>query len=404
MGNAAILIIDDALPSSVFSGKSVRLLNIYSQLGEMFDLYLLRTRLEGSHEAVEMKAWANSTFKKQFKLVSFPKPALSNRLRALLTLKPWFDLQTKYPNFSKEIRNYLLNIIADKNIECVITWSLESGPFGELVHKNVIWLQDLGDSMGLQLKRRIEKSSNLKEKVALAIRRIREGYYERKAIHTAIKTFFVAEDDAELFDPSKVVVVPNGVDSEYFSPVRVKNIYQGESYVVFSGHMNFPPNIDCATYLVHEIYPKLRSIMPNLGCKIVGADPSEAVLELRKIKGVEVTGRVEDLRPYLKGAKVFVCPMRMGSGIKNKLLEAMAMNLPIVASSIAVKGLPMMPEKDLIVADGVDSFVHHAIEMINNTAEIDTRQFVSQNYSWQKVRNTYSENLKKYLRKEASMS
>lgn len=393
----AVLIIDDFLPSSIFSGKSVRLINVYSRLANSADLYLLRTRAKDYPEAPEMRAWADKTFKEQFYLEPLKPAAFARKLSALLRLKPWFDLQTKYPEQAQIIREYILQIIDRYSISAVLTSSLESAPFGELVMDKVSWFQDLGDSMDLQLKRRIEKTSSVKEKLVLSLRKIREGKYERSMIETANKSFFVAADDAGIFPPEKVVIVPNGVDSEYFSPDACGQLDAKSDFVVFTGHMSFPPNIDCVVYFAKQVLPILQESRRDLGFKIVGADPTPEVMELSAIDGVEVTGRVADLRPYLKEALAFVCPMRMGSGIKNKILEAMSMDLKIIASAMALKGLSKKPEELEETSVEPRVFANEVLRQIESskpTQGYSPRTFVKEHYSWDLAAQKYCEELK----------
>lgn len=392
----AVLIIDDFLPSSIFSGKSVRLVNIYTRLAKKNDLYLLRTRSENHTEAPELMQWANETFKQQFSLKPLKQPSFSRKLLALFLLKPWFDIQTKTPDQSREIRDYLLNLVSEYDIHAVMTASLESAPFGRLICDKVEWFQDLGDSMDLQLERRIKKTENQKEKMMLSLRKVREGRFEREAINDAVKSFFVAADDADIFPSDKVTIVPNGVDSEYFSPDACGPLAAKSDFVVFTGHMSFPPNIDCAVYFAKEILPLLRKKCPQMGFKIVGADPTVEVMELSAIQGVEVTGRVADLRPYLNEAKAFVCPMRMGSGIKNKILEAMSMDLKIIASPMALKGLSKKPH-ELNATELVPEIFAEAVYEQVNKAQISPgyspRSFVQENYSWDRAAEIYAKEL-----------
>ena len=109
--------------------------------------------------------------------------------------------------------------------------------------------------------------------------------------------------------------------------------------IVFTGAMNYPPNIVAADFLARLLLPRVRTVRPDTQLVIVGREPDPRVLGLAALDGVDVTGAVDDIRPWLQSAQVFVCPMLSGTGIKNKLLEAMASGLPCVATPLALQGL-----------------------------------------------------------------
>ena len=156
--------------------------------------------------------------------------------------------------------------------------------------------------------------------------------YERAMLTRASVNVYVSEVDAAIytrcFPGRRTAVVPNGVDTEYFAPMQID---PDGSYVVFEGNMNFEPNVDTARVLVQEILPRLRRRVAHARIGLVGRNPTDAVRALASDQ-VDVTGTVEDVRPYLAKAAVFACPMRLGSGIKNKILQAWAMERPVVAN------------------------------------------------------------------------
>lgn len=131
-------------------------------------------------------------------------------------------------------------------------------------------------------------------------------------------------------------VVPNGVDLEFWRRTERR---LGSDEIVFTGAMDYPPNVDAAVQLVEALLPQVQRAIPSARVSIVGRDPTERVRALAERGGVEVTGYVDDIRPYLERAAVFAAPIRHGAGIQNKLLEALAMELPVVASPLAAAGL-----------------------------------------------------------------
>ncbi len=156
----------------------------------------------------------------------------------------------------------------------------------------------------------------------------------------------------------KVGYFHNGVDADYFSPAHaLANPYgAGEEVVAFTGMMDYWPNVDAVTWFAEQVLPRLRRQRPALRFAIVGARPTAEVLALARRDGVLVTGRVEDVRPYLAHARVVVAPLRIARGIQNKVLEGMAMARPVVATAQALEGIGARVGEEVLLADSADQF------------------------------------------------
>lgn len=171
--------------------------------------------------------------------------------------------------------------------------------------------------------------------------------FERAAAQGAAASLFVSETEAALFRrlapeaAPRVHAVRNGVDSTYFCPDHVLEspFPEGVVPIVFTGMMNYWANIDGAQWFCHEILPKLRRRTPDAEFWIVGAAPTAAVSALAAQAGVRVTGRVPDVRPYLRHAAVVAAPLRIARGVQNKILEAMAMARAVVTTPGAAEGV-----------------------------------------------------------------
>ena len=212
--------------------------------------------------------------------------------------------------------------------------------------------------------------------------------YERAMLKRAAVNVYVSEVDAGVytryFPGRKTAVVPNGVDTDYFAPMQVK---PDSSYVVFEGNMNFEPNVDTAQVLVQEILPRVRRRIAEARVGLIGRNPTDAVRALAS-EQVEVTGTVEDVRPYLARATVFACPMRLGSGIKNKILQAWAMGRPVVATSESLGGICAKDGVNILVRDDAQAFADAVVELILDPQRADElgkagRRSVEGQYSWQ---------------------
>jgi glycosyltransferase involved in cell wall biosynthesis len=159
----------------------------------------------------------------------------------------------------------------------------------------------------------------------------------------------------------RVSVVENGVDHEFFHPIESED----SSSVIFEGNQWYPPNVDAVHYFHSAIYPRILSRFPRCRFYIVGRRPAPSVQALAG-ENVIVTGRVEDIRPSFGKASVFVCPMRMGAGIKNKILQAWAMAMPVVATPAAMGGLAAVPDHNIIVAKDPTRFADAVCELLSD--------------------------------------
>jgi glycosyltransferase involved in cell wall biosynthesis len=184
---------------------------------------------------------------------------------------------------------------------------------------------------------------------------------------------------------ARVALIPNGVNTEYFSPAHERP--SEEMFVVFTALMNYPPNIDAAQWFCRKILPIVRLEHPTLGFKIVGDKPGPAVLSLAKKQGVQVTGRVPDIRPYLNESLALVVPLRSGGGTRLKILEAMAMGRPVISTTQGAEGLKVTNGVNILLADTPEDFARHISALISDPQlgkrlGFAGRRLVEENYDW----------------------
>ena len=217
---------------------------------------------------------------------------------------------------------------------------------------------------------------------------------ERHIAGIADVATFVSDAEADmfrkLFPPAagKTFGVANGVDSEYFSPdaTRPPPYETGPATFVFTGSMDYPPNVQAVCFFAEQVLPKVRSSVDGARFFIVGARPGPAVAALAELDGVTVTGRVLDVRPYLDHATATVAPMFIARGIQNKVLEAMAMAKPVIATWQALEGIELDTAREVVVANSADEFVSASIAAARGETDPGigdrARQRVVENYSW----------------------
>ncbi|MFM9916842.1 MAG: TIGR03087 family PEP-CTERM/XrtA system glycosyltransferase [Rhizobacter sp.] len=219
--------------------------------------------------------------------------------------------------------------------------------------------------------------------------------YERQVAARADASFFVTESETALFRSlapecaDDVEVMCNGVDADFFAPdpQRACPYADGEIALVFTGAMDYWPNVDAVTWFAREAYPQLRRAWPALRFHIVGRSPTAEVLALHG-DGINVTGTVEDVRPYLQHAAAVVAPLRLARGIQNKVLEAMAMARPVVASQSCASAIHAALGIELLAAAEAAGFVEQVSALLlapQQARDIGAaaRQCVMRSYSWQ---------------------
>lgn len=180
-------------------------------------------------------------------------------------------------------------------------------------------------------------------------------------------------------------VIPNGVDMSYFRPRDA--VPRTSAVLVFLGRMDYFPNIDGALHFARNIFPLIRNRVPQARFRIVGSNPSRAVRELAKLPGVSVTGHVPDVRPYLTDASVAVAPLRIARGTQNKILQFLAMGVPVVTTPQAAKGVGAEPGLHFLVAEGDRQFSEAVVKLLEDTTLRQTlsvagQQPLATTHSW----------------------
>ncbi len=217
------------------------------------------------------------------------------------------------------------------------------------------------------------------------------GAWEARVAETFDATLLVSPDEAALLQARapaashKIAAFENGVDADYFSPARdYPNPYPtGVPVAVFTGAMDYWPNIDAVTWFADRIFPAIRDAVPTAQFAVVGSRPSDAVRALARRPGVAVTGSVPDVRPWLAHAACAVAPLRIARGVQNKVLEAMAMARPVVATRQAAEGIRGAPGADFDVAQDEAGFGRSVVARLRApAANPRARDCILAHYDW----------------------
>ncbi|HEX8707360.1 MAG TPA: glycosyltransferase [Pyrinomonadaceae bacterium] len=223
--------------------------------------------------------------------------------------------------------------------------------------------------------------------------------YERAACRRFDYVVAVSRDDSELmrreYGVEHVADVPTGVDTDYFRP---RGVEQTEPHnLVFTGSMDWLPNEDAIRYFTEQIMPRIKASVPGVTLTVVGRNPYPSLIELsRRDPSIIVTGRVEDVRPYMERAAAYVVPIRVGGGTRLKIYEAMAMEKPIISTTIGAEGLPVCDGSELLLADTPDAFAESVVRVLTNQSlarELGARAAatVREKFGWRRVAREFAE-------------
>jgi polysaccharide biosynthesis protein PslH len=252
------------------------------------------------------------------------------------------------------------------------------------------------------MRRRFENETNGLYKIYFLRESSKIRRYEMDVCSKCALNLVVSELDGSRLKESagnvRIAVIPNGVDIEYFQPR--KQIGRGREGLIFAGALDWYPNREAVRFFLKEIWPKLREEKPERPVTFVGRNPSRELLEAAKNPMIRVPGFVDDVRPYLDGAGIYICPIRDGGGTRLKILDALAMGKPLVATGMAVEGLDLVEEVHYLKAETAVEFLSQI-----NRLECDSdlcqavatagQRFVKEHYSWdvigEKIAHAYQE-------------
>jgi glycosyltransferase involved in cell wall biosynthesis len=279
-------------------------------------------------------------------------------------LAAYFETRYRHPEYHRAIQARVLELCTQEKVDLIHADLLEMAQY--VSHERKIpAIVDITDSMTLLGTRMLEAELGMRKKLSayLGLLRVRKLEESLGRLFDLIITNSVVDEAVikNLSAASRTVTITNGVDTEFFL-TNQSNVEPDK--IVFTGVMGYPPNEDAALYFSQDIFPMIRAQRPNVQFWIVGSDPSQQVRDLARCPGIHVTGEVEDVRPYIQSAAVIVCPLRIGSGVKNKILVAMAMQKATVATSLSIEGLDLIDNREVLLADDPRAFTDKVVDLL----------------------------------------
>jgi len=258
--------------------------------------------------------------------------------------------------------------------------------------EHVIW-QRLGE---------VERRAWRRILLSLESRKMRR--YEARACAQARLTIAVSDADRELLAAAapgaSVRAVPTGVDIDYFAPDGVAEV---PGRLVFTGSMDWYPNEDGIAHFIEAVLPRVRREVPAATLTVVGRNPSDRLRDAAAAAGVRVTGLVDDVRPHMAEAAVYVVPLRIGGGTRLKIFEALSMAKAVVSTAVGAEGLPVAPGRHFLLADEPAAFAEAVTSLLRDSARRRAigaagRRLVEERYSWSKVVDEFEKQCGEVLR------
>lgn len=395
-----ILLINSKIPFPIEEGGNLRLYNIFKQLKDKHRIYLLcfitnqyeKRYLQNAKEIFEGVEIVYIRTSKQKRVY--------NTITKLVRIFRWDFL------FSGNISLSYRNLFRDKLFKMIKNHSIDvmhvhHAGMAHLCYdiKIVPKLLDIADSLSLTLERSLASDSVTKKSIYYQYKKFllyKTIQYEKKITKYFNVCTTVSEIDgnyhSKLNSEINLKVVPNGVDLQYFK--KDNSLNEIFPSIIFWGNMNFAPNIDAVCYFYHKIFPEVRKHFDNITFFIVGAAPVEKILALGDDNDVIVTGFVDDIRPWVQKASVCITPMRIGSGIKNKILEALAMSKPVVSTTLGSAGIKLIDKENILLADDPYEFAFAIKELLDSKKlqkkiSINGRNLVEEQHNWSAISKEY---------------
>lgn len=311
--------------------------------------------------------------------------SFGNCLRALFSSS---SLRSAY-FYSSRLRERVKVLVEGNEIDLIHAEHLKSLPMVEPVLGKVPVVFDAVDCLSMLESRRRATTKNPLVKLFSWMESKKFALAEAKASHRCDRVVISSSVDRQAYPVpaavrEKIDVIPNGVDLEHFG---FRQFEARKNLLVFCAKLDYFPNQDAAVYFARCVWPVVKSRRPELQLDIVGSRPPKSVRQLDGKDNIRVIASVPDVRPFLGRAWVALCPIRIRAGIQNKMLEAMALGVPLVATAVCCPGLQIEPGRHLLVADGPEQFASAVELLLDNVTLRDKlieagRAYVERHHTW----------------------
>ncbi|MCI0590548.1 MAG: glycosyltransferase family 4 protein [Gammaproteobacteria bacterium] len=379
-----VLVLDEEFPYPTNNGKRTRSFNLYRRLAGQFQIRYVGYGEDGSAAAKVLRAEGIEPVSVRARVPPKQGPGFYLRLLANL-LSPLPYIVTSH--YSQVYRDVVEHNLARFRPDLVL---YEWTPYA-IYAKGLSPVKKLVSAHNVEAdiwQRYYENETNLLRRWYIREQWRKVERFEQAALGWVDGAMAVSDLDcarlAQVCPGLRMTVIPNGVDLDYFRSLRQPD---QRRHLVFTGSMDWRPNQDAARYFIREILPLLRQTRPDLECTFVGRSPPADIQGLAEVPGVHITGTVDDVRPYVGRAAVYVVPLRIGGGSRLKILEALAMGRAVVSTTVGAEGLDVVHDKHLLLADDPRTFADSVLWLIDDqqrcrNLSTEGRRLVEQHYGW----------------------
>jgi len=372
-------------------GGQIRTLELLRCLHRRHEIHYVAFNDPNEPEGLERaNEYSSKAYPIDYQLVDKGSPAFLIELIAGLFSKIPVTIQRCR---SEQMRAEIERLTQQEHFDCVVCDFLSPAPNLANLSSCVLFQHNVETVIW---QRRTEHASDWLRRLYLKLQAERMFRYEGEVCREVRKVIAVSETDADLmrewFGVKRADAVPTGVDSEYF---QARGPVPPAADLVFVGSLDWAPNIDGVDWFQREVLPLILQRKPDCSVAIVGRKPPKAIQELStRYPGIQVTGTVPDVRPWLWGSKVSIVPLRVGGGTRLKIFEAMAAGIPVVSTTIGAEGLGARDGDTIRIADTPEDFAKACIALLDSSDERErlrsrALQMVTEQYSWEAVAGAF---------------
>ena len=385
-----LIYLTSRFPYPINKGDKLRSYHQIKELSKQNDIYLI---------SLSETKIPNSSIDELYKYCK------SVHIYHISLINRFFNLFKTFINNRPFQVNYFYNYKIQKKINSNISAIKPDHIFCQLV-RTALYVKDehsipktldYMDALSKGLERRI-KISKFWQKPFVKMEWQRMKRFENLAFEFFSNHIIISSSDRNEIahiNNKNIKIIPNGIDANYYQKILTDKIYD----LIFIGNLSYVPNIEAAKYISKKIFPLLQEKVPNIKILISGSNPAKKVLRLSN-ENIKVTGWVDDIRETYCSGKVFFAPMSLGSGLQNKLLEAMSLGIPCITSNLCNESLGATDMKNIIIGNSVEQYISQILNILSKPELISEigkngREFVNKKFSWESSNKILMEILKR---------
>ncbi len=378
-----LLFIANRFPYPPYRGDKLKIFNLAKQLAISNELHLI-TFAEYADDLEHLDKI--TPYFKKIEVVKLPKwKSYFNVLLGLFNSKP---MQVSYFK-SKSFKSRLALLLKENTYDGVHVQHLRMAQYA-INLKNLYRILDLPDAFSLYWQRRKNTKRNFFQILFDRIESSRVARYEAHILREFDKCLVCSPEDKQYLEKThqadNINLLPNGVDTAQFQ--FANHDYTHNNKLLFTGNMDYAPNIDAVVYFAHQILPQIQVVFPDIKFVIAGQRPVPKVMELGNLQNIEVTGFVPNLNDMYNSASVVVAPLRFGAGTQNKVLEAMSMGIPVVCTNIGFEGLLIKNGEGIFMETDSKLFAQRVIDLLHSETLRKTTgekacTHIAEKFSWE---------------------